>query len=281
MNIRKLTWRKLLHILRHRYSLYFVRNLWVHWFNPIYTLYINFIFFPFKQAVRFPVFVFGWPRLYAQMGSMECVGKCYPGMVRLNKSFAGGPQYASGNTELNLWGKIIFHGKCEIGSGSKLVIGGILDMGEGTKITNFVNITAYSNVCIGDRSWITHRCQVLDTNYHYIADFKHGVVKPLSHPISIGTYCWICNSSTITGGAKIPDKTIVASNSLVNKDMTNIPEESIIGGVPAKLLSTGYRRIESQKFEMEVSLYFDSHPNVEFYKIPCDVSHAICDADKR
>ena len=37
--------------------------------------------------------------------------------------------------------------------------------------------------------------------------------------------------------------------------MSDIPEESIIGGVPTKLVGTGYRRIESHQFEGEVNRY--------------------------
>ena len=209
MNIRKLTWSKLIGFARHYYSLYIVRALWVHWFNPLYTLYFNLIFFPFKQAVRFPVFVYGWPRLFAQTGHLRCIGSCYPGMVKLNCTIAGAPQYSGGNVELNLWGDIIFRGKCVIGSGSRLTVCGLLDLGADTKIMNFCNITAESVVRIGAQSRIVHRCQVLDSNYHYIADFKHGMVKKRAHPITIGNYCWVCNSSTITGGAVIPNKIIV------------------------------------------------------------------------
>ena len=279
MNIRKLTWSKLIGFARHYYSLYIVRALWVHWFNPLYTLYFNLIFFPFKQAVRFPVFVYGWPRLFAQTGHLRCIGSCYPGMVKLNCTIAGAPQYSGGNVELNLWGDIIFRGKCVIGSGSRLTVCGLLDLGADTKIMNFCNITAESVVRIGAQSWIVHRCQVLDSNYHYIADFKHGMVKKRAHPITIGHYCWVCNSSTITGGAVIPNKIIVASNSLVNKDMSNIPEESIIGGIPAKLVAIGYRRIESHQFEGEVNRYFMLHPEADMYPIPEGVGHDICDRD--
>lgn len=264
---------------RHHYSLYIVRKLWVHWFNPFYTLYFNLIFLPLKQAIRFPVFIYGWPKLYAQMGSIECIGECYPGMVRLNLSFPGGPQYSTGNSELTIWGKIIFRGRCLIGSGNKIVIGGVLDLGKYTRIMNFVNITAYSNVQIGDCSWIVHRSQVLDSNYHYIADFRHNVVKRLAHPIKIGKYCWVCNSTTITGGTVIPDKIIVASNSLVNKNLSEIPEESIVGGIPAKLVATGFRRIDSVRFEKTVSDFFMCHPDEETYLIPDGTLHSICDVD--
>lgn len=271
--------RKWISMFRHYYSLYIVRNLWVHWFNPLYTLYFNFIFLPFKQAIRFPVFIYGWPKLYAQMGNIECIGECYSGMVRLNVSFAGGPQYAMGNTELTIWGKIIFRGKCLIGSGDKIVVGGILDMGKDTKLMNAVNVTAHMFVRIDEHSRIAHRSQILDSNYHYIADFRHNVVKRLAHPIKIGKYCWVCNSTTITGGAVIPDKIIVASNSLVNKNLSEIPEESIVGGVPAKLVATGFRKIESVRFEKTVSDFFMCHSDEETYLIPDGTLHSICDVD--
>lgn len=268
--------------VRRLYSTYVVRNLWIHWFNPIYTFYFNLVFFPFGQAIRFPVFVYGWPKLFSQYGRMECVGCCKTGMVRLNLTIGGAPQYSAGNIELNIWGKVIFRGKSIIGSGSKLIVGehGVLDMGEGTKIMNGCNCTAYSEIRLGSQSWIVHRCQLLDTNFHYMADFKHGIVKRQAHPIVIGDYCWICNSTTITGGAVIPDKTIVASNSLVNKDMSSIPPESIIGGIPAKLVSVGYRRIENRKLESEVERYFMEHPEVDVYPLPDDVSHSVCDVDE-
>lgn len=276
---RKFTWSKLIRYIRHHYSLNLVRLIWVHWFNPLYTLYFNFIFFPFKQAIHFPVFVYGWPKLFAQTGHLKCIGECYPGMVRLNCTIGGGPQFAGGNTELNLWGDIIFRGKSIIGSGNRIAVSGLLDMGKDTKIMNSCNITAASTVCIGNYSWIVHQCQVLDSNYHFIADFKHGIVKRMEHPIIIGDYCWICNSTTVTGGAVIPNKTIVASNSLVNKDMSAIPEESIIGGVPAELIATGFRRIESRAFEMEVNRYFSEHPEATVYTIPEGRGHEVCDAD--
>lgn len=267
-----------LHILMSRRL---VELLWVHWFNPFYTIVFNFIFFPPKQAIQLPVFIFGWPRLHATFGNMRCEDQICPGMVRINTNNTGAPQNSDCNVELMIMGHIIFHGKCNIGAGSRINVGeqGVLSMGDGTKIMQACNITVYSRLDIGEQSWIVHRCQVLDTNFHYIADFKHGVVKRIAHPIEIGSYCWVCNSSTIVGGAKIPDKTIVASNSLVNKDMTGIPPESIIGGQPAKLISTGYRRVDSVRFQKVIQEYFAKYPDADYYPLPNNTSHDVCDVD--
>lgn len=254
-----------------------------NWFNPFATFYFNFIFFPFKQAIKFPLFVYGMPKLYCQMGNMACEGECHTGMIRFNMTIPFSPQAAIGDTQIGISGKgkIIFRGPCAIGTGNRILVGekGILDMGKFTKIMSFCNITAYSRIVIGDYSWIVHRCQVLDTNFHFIANFNKGVIPSIKRPISIGKYCWICNSTTVSGGAVIPNKTIVASNSLVNKDMSDIPEEAIIGGIPAKIIGTGYRRVESHKLIGDLCMHYEIEGKEEFYKISEESPHSICDAD--
>lgn len=273
---------KLINNLRKAYSLVIVRNLWNKWFNPLYTIYFNLIFFPFRQAIKLPVFIYGWPKLYSQYGSMVCIGKCYTGMVKINISYTGGPQAATSNTELNIWGKIIFRGKCEIGSGNKINVGinGLFDLGNNIKIANLCNVTVYNNINIGNFTRIAHRCQLLDSNFHYIADFGKKIIKQRTHPISIGNYCWICNSTTITGGTAIPNKIIVASNSLVGKNYMTIPEESIIGGIPAKLISTGFRRVENMNLEKIIHKYFLDNPEAKFYELDDNISHNICDFEE-
>lgn len=254
---------------------------YINWFNPLITLYLNFRSFPLRQAWRLPVFVYGWPRLYSLFGSMECVGKCKPGVVVLNKTIDGMPNNPGTDTAINNWGKIIFHGKCQIYTANKINVSkdGVLDLGADSKISHMCNITAHISVYIGNHVRIAHRSQILDSNFHFIADFNKGVVKRYNKPIRIGDYCWICNSSTITAGAIIPNKTIVASNSLVNKDMSDIPEESIIGGQPAKLIATGFRRVENGKLEKEIHHFFLDNPDVNVFILPQDVSHSICDVD--
>ena len=242
------------------------------WFNPFATLYLNLRCVPLKQALKFPVFVFGRPRLYSTFGHIRFPDGCKTGMVRFNVSISDGPQCEVGNSELNLWGTLIFRGKCTIGTSNKICIGmkGVLDMGNMTKITILCNVSAFRKVKVGHHSWIVHRCQVFDTSYHYTADFRYGEgrIRDIARPIVIGNYCWICNSSTITAGVVIPNKTIVASNSLVSKDMASIPEESLIGGIPAKLLFTGIVRVE--KHLSDIFWYFKDNPEQEVFTFPLE-----------
>lgn len=96
-----------------------------------------------------------------------------------------------------------------------------------------------------------------------------------TQPIEIGKCCWIGNSSTITGGARIPDNTIVGSHSLVNHSTNNVPSESIIGGVPAKLIRTGYRRIYNLDIHSMVSRHFNEG-NTDPYKMPENITPDDC-----
>jgi acetyltransferase-like isoleucine patch superfamily enzyme len=97
-------------------------------------------------------------------------------------------------------------------------------------------INCYLDVEIGD--------DCIFADWIYVCDFDHrfedmsmpirkqGIVKS---PVKIGNDCWIGEKSTVLRGVTIGDGSIVASHALVNRD---VPERSIVGGVPARVLKT-------------------------------------------
>ena len=273
-------WKKIKYRIGRFFVIYLERVPYINWFNPFITLYINFRSFPLKQAWKLPLFAYGWPKLFSLYGSMECDGVCRSGMIVFNKTNCGMPNNPGTNTAINNWGKIIFRGKCQIYTSNKINVakGACLSIGENSKISMMCNITAFKSVHIGSNTQIAHRCQIIDTNYHFTVDFNKKKVHRLSNSIFIGDYCWICNSSSISGGAIIPNKTIIASNSLVNKDFSDCPEESIIGGAPAKLIKTGIRRVNSKRTDKLLLKYFADNPDKSYYILETD-DHSICDAD--
>ncbi len=274
MRIKGLTLKELIHRIDLKMGFSALERLFAtNWLNPFATIYLNLRSFPFKQAIRMPVWVYGRPRFYELSGRMIVDGKVSSGMVRFNQVKPGAPSNMSVKSEILNKGLIIFHGVGLIGTGNKIVVGpkGTLDIGKNFKITDMCNIGCFRSVFIGEQSWIVHRCQIFDSNYHYVANFAKGTVPDYSKPIRIGKGCWICNSSTITGNAVLPDYTIVASNSLVNKDMSDIPESSMVGGAPAKFIATGLRKIENSKIENEIALFYNENPNCIF-NIPADAT---------
>lgn len=274
----KYGWKGTLRIIDSRYGLGRIEHaLATNWFNPFATMWINLRSLPIRQALHFPIWAYGRPRLFMLSGSIIVEGRVRTGMIKFNKVRSGAPSIEGLQTELLNYGTIIFEGSGVIGTGNKIFVasGAVLRLGRDFIIADMVNIGCYKSIICGELSRITHRCQIMDTNYHFIADFNKRVIPSYVKPIIIGRCCWICNSTTITSGANIPDYTIVASNSLVNKALKNIPENSIVGGIPAKLISTGYRKVFNSRIEKSVHEYLAEHPEGTF-SIPDEIAMSDC-----
>jgi len=243
-----------------------------NWLNPLATLYLNVRSFPLSQAWRMPIFVYGHPRFYNLSGRIIIEGKIKTGMITFNQTRPGAPSVMSLQSEILNQGTIIFHGRGMIGTGNKIRVAGsaILEIGCDGNISDMVNIGCYSHIIIGSHARIVHRCQILDSNYHYVANLNNHTIPKWTKPIVIGKNCWICNSTTVTGGTVLPDYTIVASNSLVNRDFSAVPQKSIIGGIPAKHISTGYLRVYNQQTIDVINKFYDNNGD-GMYVFPEDV----------
>ncbi len=114
---------------------------------------------------------------------------------------------------------------------------------------------------IGNHVIISWECQIFDTNFHYMED-KFGDIYRKDGEIFIGNNVWIANRVTIAKGAKIPNDSIIASNSLVNKDLSDTVS-GLYAGCPAKLVKENVHAVFS--LEGQLNEYFRAHP--EKYKI--------------
>lgn len=87
-------------------------------------------------------------------------------------------------------------------------------------------------IFIGDRTLIGHNV-VLATLNHAKSPMDRSTMIPA--PIHIGKRVWIGSNATILPGVTIGDGAIVAAGAVVTKD---IPENTIVSGVPAKVMRT-------------------------------------------
>jgi acetyltransferase-like isoleucine patch superfamily enzyme len=130
-----------------------------------------------------------------------------------------------------------------IGAFSRVVVSTSFNhLGEYIKIGNNVGMGEYAylggagGLEIGDDSIIGQYFSCHPEN-HIASDLSiairhQGVTRK---GIKIGKNCWIGSKVTILDGVQIGDGSIIAAGAVVNK---SFPENSIIGGVPAKLLKT-------------------------------------------
>ena len=231
-----------------------IRNLWiVRWIIP--TIYFNFHYLPFRQAMYLPILL-RKPRLNKLKGKVTIMGKVKPGMIRLG-IFSVSIYPARGIMFQNC-GEIIFKGRCRIGNDSYISVGdtGHLIFGDGFSASSSLKIACYDTIQLDRDVHCGWECIFMDTDFHRMKYVDRGESPKAYGPITIGEGCWLGFRSVVQKNTVLPNRTTVASNSLVNKAY-DIPEASIIGGVPAKLVKTGlYRDMNDD------SIYYDcKHSN--------------------
>lgn len=114
--------------------------------------------------------------------------------------------------------------------------GAMLKIGNGVGISSST-IVCKNSVTIGNNVFIGGGCHIVDTDFHPI-DSKYRLNPKTSNsgasaPIVIEDNAFIGMSSIILKGVTIGKNSVIASGSIVVK---NIPENEIWGGNPAKFL---------------------------------------------
>lgn len=126
-------------------------------------------------------------------------------------------------------GTIEIEKECELGNSALwVVVNGDykrkhkLFIGEGTHIAKDTIIRTSDGECLLD----------------------YNTEEPISEPqdVYIGKHCWITSRCLILKGTYLPNNTIVAANSLVNKKFSE--EATLIGGSPAKLIRNNVKWIK-------------------------------------
>lgn len=266
--LKKYSFAEVINIFDERYGFgYLELHLNSKWYNPFASAYICFRCLPFLQAIKLPIAIYGWPRFFNLSGNIKIKGKISFKMIKINSSLSGVPGNGSKSTEILNIGTIVFHGPTTIGSGCKINVFRNAKLSFGTKvyISHDCLLSSFNHVFIGTGTRIAHRCQVMDSDFHYSANMTTGTVKNPTLAVHIGERCWLANSTSIMKGSYLPDYTIIGSNSLVNKDFSKLEPGSVIGGQPAKLIAKNIWRVRNHNINSQLSNYF-SNPENEYSK---------------
>lgn len=236
----------------------------INWYA---TLRLNFSKLKFLDAIKFPIIVYGKLKMLNLSGAITINCPVKKGILTIGSKLE--MVVTSYKTaQLTLGGELIINGPCTIGQDVALIIqnGGRFTIGEGSFLGNHTRLIVVNDVYFGRWVRFTYDSQLISTNFHYMKDMNTGIVKRMSKKgIVINDYCWIGNHSTIMAGVNLPEKSIVASNSLVNKDFRDSPEYPLFGGMPAKLITSGRCRVFNLETESIIHNFFMNNPEaIEF-----------------
>lgn len=197
------------------------------------TLYFNFRYLPFSQAVKLPILLYK-PRFCCLSGKVRIdAGQVRFGMVRLGVNSAN--IYPNSGIMLDIRGDVVFKGVSVIGNASYLSVGrGQVTFGDSFMATAALRIVCYEAISFGDGVLVGWNTLFCDNDFHSVVDNNTGITNRHVGKITVGDRVWIANGCSVMKNSSIPSGVIVGCNSLVNKPL-DVPECSLVAGSPAIL----------------------------------------------
>lgn len=201
------------------------------------TIYFNFKYLPFGQAIHFPFILSN--NVYLKKLEGKIVLEC---PVRYNLVTIGFGEVGIFDEKKarSIWqvsGKVIFKGRTLLGHGVKISVEkeGILTFGENFKLTAETAIVCHDSIEFGKNCLVSWDVLIMDTDSHQVVD-KFGKEKTVAKPIVIGEHVWIGCRATVLKGVRIPCNSIIGAGSIVSGAF-NI-ENAIYAGIPASIIRT-------------------------------------------
>lgn len=212
-------------------------------FSPsfLYTLYINFHYLPFRQAVKLPIIL----RNTSIRGGR--------GEILIDSDHISFGMIRIGGMGRNLWcrrkksyldlrnGRMVFKGVCRLWNGISIRVSddAYLEFGNQCEASSGLNLVAYYKVVIGDNAKIGWDCTIIDTDFHPLYDiYSHKDLK-IYAPILIGKGCWVGFKSVIMKGTSLADYTTISSSSVVKCKVKD--PYKVLSGNPAIEVAEGFQ----------------------------------------
>lgn len=210
--------------------------------NIFSSIYFNFKYLPFKQAIRLPILLYK-PHFLALKGKITIDSpKITTGMIRLG--FHEVSIYPNNGITLELKGKeIIFKGKCSIGNDSYISTGAqsIVEFGKDFRSNAGVKIVSYRGIKFGEGCRFGWSVLVMDTNFHPLYDMKQKKYKQASGRIEIGDYNWFSTQCKIMHSVTTPHRCIFGMGTTVTRNCEMKPY-CVMGGNPVRIISENTMR---------------------------------------
>ncbi|WP_426091564.1 acyltransferase [Flavobacterium sp. DSR3-2] len=207
------------------------------------TLYFNFKKFPFNVAKQLPVFFYGKVKFTSIAGKIEIEGAIKKGMIGFGQPYEMNTLH-KGIAEINVLGTLVFKGHVQFGKDYFIYIGenGYCEFGHMASLASNAKLICIERIVLGNYARFGAESQIMDTNFHQMMDTQTGEKFKMTMPVLIGNYNYASSRVTVLQGTNTTNFCTIASNSLCNADYTSFGSNILIGGIPAKLISTHISR---------------------------------------
>lgn len=198
---------------------------------------------PFQTAKKLPIYFYGSVKFASLKGSVLIDAPIKRGMIGFGQAYEMITKF-SGTSELDLKGKLIFKGYMQFGKDFFIHIApnAICELGDMSSLASKGKLICTQSIKLGNYARFGSECQIFDTNFHQLKNTISGKIYSKSGIIKIGSYNFIGNRVSVMSKTITSDNCIVASNSLCNKNYTQLGSNILIGGIPAKLLKENISR---------------------------------------
>ena len=161
-------------------------------------------------------------------------------MIQLGKMMVS--IYPNNGITIENKGLIEFYGRCSIGNNSFISVNknGRLQIGADFCCTSSLKLASHCGIKFGSKVSVGWENLFMDTDFHRIKSVDGNRIQPYGE-IVIGDECWLGAKCVIMKNTHLPNHTIVASSSLLNKSY-DCAEKSLLAGQPARVVKTGVYR---------------------------------------
>ena len=199
------------------------------------TIWFNFHYLPFKQAIQIPFFCHN-VRLRKSKGKVTIDSEnIRTGMISLGQDITG--IYPNNGVTWENAGHIVFRGTAKLGNNCSICVGrnGTLDLGD-----NFVTNAATKIVCsysikIAENARLGWETLLMDTSFHRIKGLDGKLRGKGYGEIVLGKNNWLGTKCTVFPGAKTPDYCVIGAGSFLNKDISDYPTHIMVAGNPVQI----------------------------------------------
>lgn len=194
------------------------------------TIYFNFKYLKFNEAIKLPIKISHRVWLASTNGRINIKSEnIKTGMIEIGFGEVGIFDQNRSRSVLNISGDVVFKGKCRLGHGSKISVGknGTLEFGNNLIITAESSIACEKHISFGENCVLSWDILIMDSDFHKIKDCDSEIINR-DREIIIGNNVWIGCRATILKGNSIGNNCVIAAGTLITKNFEG--ENLLIGG---------------------------------------------------